>query len=142
MNNYDQLFSDIAPILDRIAERRNLVIEKYHHDQPLWELCFSHPQKGQAKIEVHRNEPSKLRVVGVWWLDDYATAVRRIRWGEPLGISLPSSFLYEKIEHLLEHMLSWKAGKWTQEVAGFEKIWHRHSKTEFEAMMPKWPIPR
>ena len=106
----EQQFAPVAPALESVAEQRNLLIQRYRHDQPVWDLCFSHPSAGQAKVEVHKIPDSGFMVTGAWWVDD--------------------------------DMLRWRPGQWTRERSNYQKIWHCYSKSQFEAMTPRWPSPR
>ena len=135
----DDLFADIAPALDGIASRRNLLIEKYHHEQPVWCLCFEHPSGGQAKIEVHLNDPTVALVTSNRWLDDYDAAVRYIRWGEMQKFALPDDALSSRIEGILDGVLAWNKDDWSQKAEGFQPFWHRRSKAEFLRLSPHWP---
>jgi hypothetical protein len=137
----ESLFSDIAPVLEEIAARRNLLIEKYQHEQPIWCLCFNHPKGGQAKVDIHRNDPAAVSVIGNRWLDDYDDAVRYLRWGEMEKLTVLGADLGVHIERVLDCVLNWASDDWSQKAEGYGPIWHRYSKTEFLRLAPSWPDP-
>jgi hypothetical protein len=138
----EEQFAPVASTLEAIASRRNLLIQKYRHDQPVWDLCFSHPQGGQGKVEVHRHPDSNFMVTGVWWIDDYDSATRRIKWAERTTVAADEASIRKVVERSIDEMLSWQRGQWTREIGDYQKIWHRYSKAQFEAMTPAWPVPR
>jgi len=138
----EQQFAPVAPALESVAEQRNLLIQRYRHDQPVWDLCFSHPSAGQAKVEVHRIPDSGFMVTGAWWVDDYDSATRRIKWAEQMSVDSDATSVREAVERLLDEMLRWQPGQWTRERSDYQKIWHCYSKSQFEAMTPRWPSPR
>lgn len=140
-NDLECMFSDIAPVLQEIAARRNLLIEKYPHEQTIWCLCFEHPSGGQAKIEVHRNDPDTVLVTGNRWRDDYEAAVRYLRWGDIQRFA-PDETLGEHIEAALDTVLNWSEDEWSKKVGGYEPFWHRYSKAEFLQLTSRWPKPK
>ena len=139
MSDLDQLFSDIASTLTEVAQRRGPHIEKYFHNQPVWDFGFLHPSDGYALVTTQRANSEKILISGSWWVDDYDGGIRLIRWLAPRESKLPSSSLGHDLEAAIDEIANWQTGTWTQEAGGMTKHWHRYSKREFEAMRRKWP---
>jgi hypothetical protein len=57
-------FLPVSGALTQFANRRNLIIEKYYQEVPMWSLCFSHPNGGQAKLDVIRDSQQTVRFMG------------------------------------------------------------------------------
>jgi len=142
MSDLDELFSDIAPILTDVSQRKGPRIEKYYQNQPVWDFGFLHPSGGYAHVTTQRADSEKLFISGSWWVDDYDAGVRHIRWLAPREVKLPSSLLGHDIEAAIDEIAGWRAGTWTQEAGGMAEHWQRYSKSEFESMQRKWPSLR
>ncbi len=139
---YDAYFAPIAAALDTFARTHNLLIQKYYHDTPVWSLCFTHPQGGQARLDIRRDDDTTLRIQTVWWQDDYDAHTRHIRWGEEVTIPRDETVVTTHLQRMLTELLRLPAGNWTQSCPDYEHLWGRMSKEEFEAMVPRWPVPK
>ena len=140
--NHEQQFAVVASALEQIARRRNLLIERYYKDRSAWDMCFSHPAGGQAKVEVHSTPDSGFMIVGDWWVDDYDAGIRRIRNTDRITVERDEASVRQVVDRMLEEILQWTPGEWTREVGGFERFWHRYSRADFKAMAPQWPAAR
>ena len=141
--DYELYFASVADALTAFASGHGLVIEKYYHEAPVWSLCFSHPSGGEAKIDVARNTADFVTIDGCWWIDDYGTFSRSLKWLGAKDCPREQRKLASTLESSLRLMLSWKRGDWTQVVTGYEKIWGPvWTREEFDALGGRWPIPK
>jgi len=140
--DYEEYFAPISNALETFASSHNLLVQKYHHDAPVWSLCFTHPNGGQAKIDVSNEENGKLTVQGVWWLDDYDDFTRYIMWGEKIEVSRDGQAVSTHLGRLLSELLQMPKNSWTNSYSDYKDIWGKYSKSEFEAMTPEWPKPK
>jgi hypothetical protein len=74
-------FREVAPALEAFAQDHGLLIERYRHGKPAWELRFARRLGGEAVIAISYRERTGhvLDISAVWWLDDPATTTRRLR---------------------------------------------------------------
>jgi hypothetical protein len=135
-------FAPIAEVLTEFARSRNLLIDKYYHDEPSWSLCFNHPQGGQAKISILYKESDAAILVSMWWRDDYESFTRSVRRGNEKDCPRVPEQVRTLLERELEEVLSWRDGDWTKVVGGYENPWKRYTREEFESMTPDWPLPK
>lgn len=135
---YEERFSEYRVDLMSFSSKHNLLIEKYYHDAPSWSFCFTHPQGGQAKLDLSINDQGELSISSVWWLDDYSQFTRSLRWGESEKIENTET-LTSILERRLNDVLAWNLNAWSQVADDYEDIWGRYSEAEFKAMTPDWP---
>src|SRR5678815_3837108 len=77
----EQFFARLEPEIKRFADSLSLTIQRYYHQLPSWQLCFSHPKGGSAYVEVRRVDDELFRLHSVWWIDDAASSTRSSRFG-------------------------------------------------------------
>ena len=136
----EEWFGRIAtPIKDFVAER-GLVLDKYYHDGPSWDLRFGHPLGGSASIQV-MNAGDVARFSTVWYLDDYDQFTRFLHWRDPIDVELDADSISRALLDELEAILATPLGKWTKTATGYKREWGRYSKAQFEAMAPSYPVP-
>src|SRR5262245_58191383 len=106
-----RFFARLAPAITRFAERHSLRIQRYYHDLPSWQLCFTHPKGGSAYVEVRREGDAAFRVLSAWWVDGAGSRSSRF------ASSGPFRARGTDVESLLqEHytaVLRWRPGHWT-----------------------------
>jgi hypothetical protein len=139
---YKEFFTPIANALEEFANAHNLLVQKYYHDAPVWSLCFSHPNGGQAKLDVSKEENGNLSVQGVWWQDDYHAFTRRIMWGKKIEVSRDCQAVSAHLEKVFPEILRMSKDSLTVAYPDYKDIWGRYTKSEFEAMTPRWPSPK
>jgi hypothetical protein len=138
----ERFFSSVADCITRFGEKHNLLLDKYYHAFPSWDLCFAHPAGGQAKIEISRVGDRTISVIGMWWLDVYAEFTRYIRDTQKRHCLPSPDALLPLLEASFREVLAWHAGGWTRVAGGMENPWAEHTEEEFERMRPQWPFPR
>jgi hypothetical protein len=136
----ERFFTPFAREITDFAARHNLVLEKYYHDAPMWSLGFGHPLGGQARLDATRSEVGVLCLGASWWIDDYDSFTRSIRTKEAIPVSASGKGLTSDLEQLLNDVLGWKTGAWTQVATGYKGIWDKTwTKAQFEAASNQWP---
>ncbi len=140
--DYEAYFSPISEALQVFAIKHNLLVEKYYHEAPVWSLCFCHPEGGSAKLDVSRGNDEFVELRPVWWIDEYESFCRNLKWGEKERISRENTVLTKRLNSALRAVLNWNIGEWSDVAKGYEQIWGRYSAEEFEAMSPSWPTPK
>ena len=142
ISDIEAYFEPIASALTAFSKIHNLLSEKYYHDGPLWSLCFNHPAGGQAKLDVAPESDKYVTIQALWWQDDYHSFTRSTRYTEKQKVIRHPQNVTHFLDEALRSMLRWQPGNWTNVAGGYERIWGRYSQTEFDAMLPNWPIPK
>ena len=136
----DQWFGRIATPINDFVDAHGLVLDKYYHDVPSWDLRFGHPRGGNASIQV-MNAGDVARFCTVWYYDDYDQFTRYLHWRDPIDVSLDSDSISSALRDELEAILAIPLGQWTEAATGYRLEWGRYSKAQFEAMGPSYPLP-
>ncbi len=134
-------FEPIADTVEAFANSRNLLIDKYYHDAPGWDLRFNHPKGGQASISIHNHTEEMARIGSVWHLDDYEQFTRFLHWRKQREIPKTPESVAAALREEFAAILSVAKGDWNQVAPGYKRIWGRYSKEEFAAIAPDYPDP-
>lgn len=137
-------FSRLESTITAIAKDHNLEISKYYHEAPSWDLCFSHPKGGTAKIEIVKEDhiDDRAAIYGCWWLDDYDSFSRSIKNFNKRVVSVVPEQFRQVLEESLSEILSWKLGEWSSVHSDYQRIWGKITKQDFERMGPKYSLPK
>jgi len=138
----DAYFAPLSATLNSFAERHGLLVEKYYHDSPSWSLCFGHPKGGQAKIDVSAESEEHICVQAVWWVDDYASFSRSLRWGEKLHQARQPEEVAAAVNRSFSEVLHWEPGDWTQVAEGYKPYWSAFTAEAFAKFANPWAEPR
>jgi len=136
---FEQFFSPLSRTISAFAADHGLALEKYYHDAPTWSLGFGHPLGGQAKIDVSRLDDLRVQVQAIWWLDDYRTFTRSLKWGGKSVAAPNPSVVSGMLSDALGECLSWSQPDRTDIASGYEPFWSSMSEGEFNAMANRWP---
>jgi hypothetical protein len=101
-------FAKISPVLDDFESSHNLLIEKYPHDGPAWSFKFKHPVDGVGQIEVEKSGEDTILVRWSWWIDDYDTSTRFLKYPPPKKVGMEHGEVRNALEKALEEILRWK----------------------------------
>ncbi len=105
----EAFFSRISSVLELFSNEHNLLIKKYYHEGPSWSFMFKHPIGGVGKIDVQKNDNDTVCVGYGWWIDDYDTSTRFMKYPPPSGkIGLDHIGLRQALEDALADILQWK----------------------------------
>jgi hypothetical protein len=141
-SDLDAYFSPIGVRVVEFVEEQGLTLEKYHHDSATWSLCFGHPNGGQAKVELAAVGPDEIQVSAVWWVDDYKSFTRSLRWGPSVRVPRKATEIRLAIEGVFAEALKWTPGSWTQVAGGYQPYWSEFTEEEFRSFANPWPLPR
>jgi len=78
----------------------------------------------------------------IWSINDYDTATTSLKVIEGIPEKVSSVSIKSTLRDLLSTSLSWETGNWDKVVGGYESIWHKFTKEEFEEMCVKEPNVR
>ncbi|MEQ8692110.1 MAG: hypothetical protein RIC89_14900 [Pseudomonadales bacterium] len=135
-------FAPILTSINAFANSHNLLVEKYYHESPSWCLRFNHPKGGKATIQIANRGQAVATISSHWHLDDYDSMTRSLHFGPNHEVSREPEAITKAIQHEFNYILSRNPGDWNRVVGGYDKVWNRYSKQEFEAMGPHYPDPR
>lgn len=138
----DEFFSPISDTIITFGADHGLHHSKYYHDFPSWDLCFTHPKGGQAKVSICRSDDDSVSVECVWWFDDYEKFQRNLWRSKSYPTKRVASVLYHDLEVAFYEVLRLGLGNWTEVATGYEEIWGRYSREQFRDMAPKWPTAK
>ena len=141
-DDLDVAFKPIVDALVEFSKQHNLLFDKRSHEAPLWCLCFAHPKGGHAKFDLTQEAENSVKIVAVWWLDDYRRFTRNLKRAGAIVCPLDPAELKKTLEWLLMIVLGWQLDDWTQIATGYEKSWSPYTQEQFEAMAPRWPVAR
>lgn len=140
LDEQEKWFSRIAAPIRKFVSEHGLVLDKYYHDGPSWDLRFGHPLGGNASIQV-MNAGDVARFSTVWYLDDYDQFTRFLHWRDPIDVKLDPDAISKALLDELEAILATPFGNWTKIATGYKEEWGMYSKPQFEAMGPSHPVP-
>jgi hypothetical protein len=132
-------FAPISDAIHEFARRKNLLVDKYYHDGRDWSLRFNHPKGGQASIVLRRDEKDGLRICSIWHFDDFEKSMRFLYARDERSCLRNATVIAKSLEDELQGIVDVNFGAWQQ---GHECAWGKHTRQEFEAMIPKYPNPK
>jgi len=141
IRTFESFISPVEKRIEHLIARRGLALQKYYHDAPSWDLCFSHSAGGLAKIEISMLADRNAKIHGIWWLDDRDNGTRSIRRSSDRTISTNASEFVEELELLLDEILRWCVGEWDSVHSGYQEIWSTDPEKNLESASSLWPIP-
>jgi hypothetical protein len=140
LTHQEAWFAPIAQAINDVALEHNLLLEKYYHESPSWDLRFNHPLGGQASLSLS-NGGDLAKVGSVWHLDDYDLFTRFLHWRKPRDVARDPASVRRELQVELATVLALPLGQWNQIARGYERIWGQFSKAAFNSMAPKYPDP-
>ena len=78
----------------------------------------------------------------MWHLDDFESSTRSLHWGPNNRVARDPDEIELALSTELTYILSKNLDDWNQIADGYEDVWGRYSKEEFDAMGPKYPLPK
>jgi len=134
-------FRNISPILSDFATEHNLAVDEYYHESPSWSFRFQHPKGGGAIVYVDRLNDSTVRVHGSWYVDEYETFTRYLKWGQNHDFVLEASQLKNELEACLSEIVGWEKRELTPH-PGYKNVWSAYSKEEWNKIFTTEHFPR
>ena len=109
----EAFFAKISSVLDSFANNHNMLITKYYHQGPSWNFQFKHPTDGVGKIDVQKSDNDTVYVGYGWWIDDYDTSTRFMKFIQGKNIGIDHGELRQVLEDALEDILQWQKDELT-----------------------------
>jgi len=100
-------FGKIEKVLEEFAEKHNLMISKYYHQFPSWDLMFRQPRGGVAKIEISKEGEDEVRIRASWWIDQAEPRIRYLYSSEGEMSSLEHKMIRDLLHKTFNRMLAW-----------------------------------
>lgn len=137
----NEWFAPIADAIEQFAARRNLQIDKYYHQSPSWSLRFSHPNGGEASIQLCKSDENRLLVAAGWWVDDEVHGARYSHDRERLSVSPNPTAVSTALEKELAALAMVEFGAWTSVYEWTEDDWENR-RDEPATLPSNYPLPR
>ena len=134
-------FDGLSATLSDFAARHNLAVVEYYHESPSWTFRFQHPKGGGATIHVGRLNDSTIRLNGSWYVDEYETFTRHIKWGSNHDFLLEDIDLINELEACLTEIVGWERRDLTPHPR-YKKVWSLYSKEEWNKMFTPENLPQ
>lgn len=134
-------FAPLAETISDFARARDLTLDKYYHESAGWDLRFKHPSGGEGSVTVY-NGGAVARIGAVWYLDDYDQSTRFIHSRPPRALAKTPEDVHRELIAELAAILAVPVGQWTQIAKGYQAIWGRYTKAQFESMHGRYSYPR
>jgi hypothetical protein len=140
----EAFFSKIADVLERFAQSHNLLIDKYYHQGPDWDLLFRHPENGVGQIIVRMFGEEKVKIYPAWWIDNYDVNRRDSKHEEGISCSIKHEELHAMLENLFRKIVSWRKEDLIKGAPHPSFLdWRKEmTKEEFEKQDDRYPIPK
>ncbi len=122
------------------AADHNLAIDEYYHESPSWSFRFRHPKGGAAAIEVDRLDDLTVRILGNWYIDEYETFTRHLKWGSKRDLLLNNIDLRKELETDLAAIVLWEKAD-MMPYSGYKESWSKYTKAEWDKMSVPKRIP-
>jgi len=136
--------NSLATAIADFADEHNLRVRTHGDGNPTHSLCFEHPRGGHVRIEVSARAGDAVRIVSLWWQDDYDSFSRNIRRDVATETRATTNALPRILDSALARIMSWQPGEWTESNGGYEAQWSWFTRREFERAMSAraWPQPK
>ena len=138
----EAFFAPIADVLNRFADRHNLMADHYYHQSPSWRYNFRHPNGGVASIDVMKESADSVKVHLYWWVDDYDRFTRFSRTSSSAEVRIGAVDLTSVLEEEFDRVLSWQPGEWTHIASGYENSWGPMGREWLEGDVERYPKPK
>lgn len=141
MRDWDEQYAGISECLADFARAHNLRIDKYLHNAITWDFVFRHPQAGQAKVQVMPADADSVVIVGSWWVDDFDTCRRSLKFSEPVSVPRKCGPVVQQLEILLKQIVAWALSDLTILGDSFPH-WTADVRRNAEESIARLPLPR
>ena len=134
----------VTTAIASFADEHNLRVRIHDDGKPTTSLCFEHPRGGHVRIDVTIRRGGTVRIISLWWQDDYDSFSRNIRRDRVTAKWTTTDALLRMLDATLTRIMSWQPGEWTESDHGYEAQWSWFTRREFEHAMNAraWPQPK
>ena len=133
-------FSERETEFSTFARAHNLAIDKYYHESPSWSFRFQHPGGGAAAVELLRVDDLTIIVKGSWYIDDYDTFTRYLKWGPGRDFTVAETESSRALEACLNEVVSWNRNDLTPHT-GYKKYWSIYTKEDWNKLHSTANLP-
>lgn len=133
-------FQKLSKVLLDFAAMHNLKVDEYYHESPSWSFRFRHPKGGGASVDLERLDDSTIRILGSWYIDEYETFTRHLKWGPKHDFLLEIIDLRRELEASLREVVSWEKEEMTP-YPNYKKVWSKYKKDEWERIFTTADLP-
>jgi hypothetical protein len=133
-------FHKLTEVLLDFAAMHNLKVDEYYHESPSWSFRFRHPKGGGASVDLERLDDLTIRITGSWYLDEYETFTRHLKWGPKHDYLLKIIDLRKELEATLREVLSWEKKELTP-YPNYTNSWSKYSKDEWDRIFTTEHLP-
>lgn len=141
LSEIEGFFSPVYAGVQGLADRRNLLLEKYYQEAPVWSLLFRHPKGGVAKIDLLKTNQGRVALSAVWWINDFEASTRYMKWFEEVIVEKECEAIVTGISVLLDRVLAHPYGDWSKAVDGFKPLWESSGRDSVEGEERRYPLP-
>jgi hypothetical protein len=134
-------FVKISGTLSDFAYRHNLMVDEYYHEAPVWSFRFRHPKGGGAAVYVERLNDATVQLNGAWYIDEYETFTRHLKWGPKHNICLEEIDLKNELEAFLTAIVGWEKQDLTPH-PNYKGVWSAYSKEEWSKIFSPERLPQ
>jgi hypothetical protein len=133
-------FQEHSAVLLDFAFAHNLAVDEYYHESPSWSFRFRHPKGGGAHVHLERLDDFSVRINGAWYIDEYETFTRYLKWSQDCDLLLQNVDLRKELEEHLNQVVAWKREELTPH-PDYKKVWSLYSKEEWEQIFTTERLP-
>lgn len=131
----DSYFAPIASVVEALAQKRHLRLQRYYHDRPVWDLMFLLPTSGAiGKVCITPGSESSVELRALLWQDDYAKGSRTMGHCNAIRVSRNGEAVERGLNLLLDRVIAEKTDGEPIVAGGYAAGWQRYSAEEFERM--------
>jgi hypothetical protein len=131
----DSYFAPIASVVEALAQKRHLRLQRYYHDRPVWDLKFLLPTSGAiGKVCITPVSESSVELRALLWQDDYAKGSRTMRHCNAIRVSRNGEAVEHGLNLLLDRVIAEKTDGEPIVAGGYAAGSQRYSAEEFARM--------
>jgi hypothetical protein len=133
-------FQKHSAVLLDFASVHNLAVDEYYHESPSWSFRFRHPKGGGAHVHVERLDDLTIRMSGAWYIDEYESFTRHLKWMENHDLPLENIDLRQELEAHLNQVVAWEKKDLTPH-PDYKNIWSLYKKEEWDQIFTTERLP-
>ncbi len=133
-------FQKHSAVLLDFASTHNLAVDEFYHESPSWSFRFRHPKGGGAHLHLERIDDLTIRIGGAWYIDEYETFTRHLKWAKNHDLLLENIDLRKELEAHLNQVVSWEKKELTPH-PDYKNVWSLHSKEEWNQIFTTERLP-
>lgn len=133
-------FQNHSAVLLDFASAHNLAVDEYYHESPSWSFRFRHPKGGGAHVHLERLDALTIRIGGAWYVDEYETFTRHLKWAQNHDLLLENIDLRKELEASLNQVVTWEKKELIPH-PDYKNIWSLYNKKEWSKIFSTEHLP-